>query len=691
MKKKISFLIALSMLLTGCNTAENTEQTTEKTTTTTAETTVTTTTTKVTTTMAETTAPAEEISISGILLSPVENIGMNTAMPIESEEINGIESEESFPEKEHIRLVKEYAWESESVQNQLNSFNWERSEQDFGILAPACAEELVFNSGLYEDFDNDGINESIIGLNISCDSVIGCLKLFYCDENGVEKLDFQSNINPVYTKIINNDYEFWMITALAGIGNSTAKLYSFPDGSPIEVFSGGDGGRVIYCYDNFLLECPKYPWNSFPAVITSDGEIKRLSVELISKQSFNTHVNNGEELISALKGNDFTVNKIYTAGFFSFWLESDDGECCYFDFYDLIDRGELDTVKLDNSIYGVLPEINAENTISGIDLFGKVPDMSAIEYLTQIEKCEGFSDTLDMGADAVIADLDDDGSPELIIQICSMVTISDVFGIDENGAYRATVSKDSIITENAGDVSYVGEPPVGCIIDREPQYFARYWSGGSCGGEGGWARVILSDREIKTEPLVQYEMYKDGFAQVYEYSGFESEEEYNKYIEDFFSRHRSAPVVKFRLLDVEKSEYRALVLQQLEKYFTKYKSETSFASYLTAYTEKHEDPPHGVLIEDINGDGQDEMIIHTNPFGNLNILYMKDRELKTIECGVMSQWGGTWYDKVNNRIVNEYFYNNGSDNYAGNHYNNSACHRTDNSNSRIVSWADEFR
>lgn len=219
MKNKISILLALTMLLSGCNTAETAEQTTtESTTTTTAETTVTTTTTKATTTTVATTAPVEEISASDILLSLVENTGMNTAMPIESEEISGIESETDYPDKEHIRLVKEYAWASETVQNQLNSFNWERSEQDFGISAPACAEELVFNSGLYEDFDNDGIKESIIGLNISCDSVIGCLALFYCDENGVEKLDFQSNINPVCTRIVSNDYEFWMITALADNG-----------------------------------------------------------------------------------------------------------------------------------------------------------------------------------------------------------------------------------------------------------------------------------------------------------------------------------------------------------------------------------------------------------------------------------------------------------------------------------------
>lgn len=82
----------------------------------------------------------------------------------------------------------------------------------------------------------------------------------------------------------------------------------------------------------------------------------------------------------------------------------------------------------------------------------------------------------------------------------------------------------------------------------------------------------------------------------------------------------------------------------------------SFASYLTAYTEEHEYPPYGVFIDDINGDGQDEMIMHISSFGNLDVLYMKDGELKVVECGVMSQWGGTWYDKANNRIVNEFFY-----------------------------------
>ncbi len=80
-----------------------------------------------------------------------------------------------------------------------------------------------------------------------------------------------------------------------------------------------------------------------------------------------------------------------------------------------------------------------------------------------------------------------------------------------------------------------------------------------------------------------------------------------------------------------------------------------FALYLENYTEENGHAPYGVLIEDINSDGQDEMVMHTNPFGNLDILYMKDEELKVIECDVMSQWGGTWYDRSANRIVNQYF------------------------------------
>ncbi len=661
MKRKLALLLSLALLTACANNTVNSDITKEQPATEAVETVEVTTiaSTTASTTAATTTSTTEEpeeIPVSEILLTPVKDIGMNTAMPIKAEGIEAIMTEADFPDKEHISRVKDYVWNDEAVREELTSWNWEYSAREYGITAPACADDLIFNSGVYADFDNDGVNESIIGLNLSYDIVYGCLAMFYCDETGIYDLGFKSNIYPSYTKITCNDYEYWRITATAGAGNHQSKVYSFRDGLPVEMFKGDGNGRIIYCYDSFLLECPKYPWNAFPAIITSDGEIKRLSVEQISEQSFNTHVNNGIELISALNNNGFVVSKIYTAGFYSFWIESDDGECCYFDFHNYVYSGKSDTVKMDSQFYGILPEINAENTIKGVDLFGSIPDSTAIEYLSQLEKCEGFADTLDMGADAVITDLDSDGSPELIIQICSMISVSDVFGIDENGAYRATVSKDSIISENTGDVSYIGEPPVCCIIDREPQFYSRYWSGGSCGGEGGWARLTLSDREIKTEPLAQYGMHREGFSQVYEYSGFENEEEYNKYIEDFFSRHESSPAVRFRFLDVEKSEYRALLLQQIEKYFTEYKSENSLASYLAAYTEKNGYPPYGVFIGDINGDGQDEMVLHINPFGNLYILYMKNGIVKVVNCEVMSQWGNTWYDSGKNRIINMYFY-----------------------------------
>ena len=99
-----------------------------------------------------------------------------------------------------------------------------------------------------------------------------------------------------------------------------------------------------------------------------------------------------------------------------------------------------------------------------------------------------------------------------------------------------------------------------------------------------------------------------------------------------------------------------MLLQQLEKYFTEYRSENSFESYLAAYTEKNGYPPYGVFIGDINGDGQDEMVLHVNPFGNLDILYMKNGIVTVVNCEVMSQWGNTWYDSGKNRIINMYFY-----------------------------------
>ena len=86
---------------------------------------------------------------------------MNTAMPIESEEINGIESEESFSEKEHIRLVKEYAWDDSYVQEKLDIYDWEI----YGQQRPSTAEKLTFAYGLCLDFDDDGENESFVAID----------------------------------------------------------------------------------------------------------------------------------------------------------------------------------------------------------------------------------------------------------------------------------------------------------------------------------------------------------------------------------------------------------------------------------------------------------------------------------------------------------------------------------------------
>ncbi len=81
---------------------------------------------------------------------------------------------------------------------------------------------------------------------------------------------------------------------------------------------------------------------------------------------------------------------------------------------------------------------------------------------------------------------------------------------------------------------------------------------------------------------------------------------------------------------------------------------TPLLDYYSKYVEKN-GLPYGVLIEDINGDGTEELVIHQNPFGMLEVVYLSNGEAKRVACDVMSQWGGVWYDTSRNRIVNQYF------------------------------------
>ncbi len=85
-------------------------------------------------------------------------------------------------------------------------------------------------------------------------------------------------------------------------------------------------------------------------------------------------------------------------------------------------------------------------------------------------------------------------------------------------------------------------------------------------------------------------------------------------------------------------------------------NKSPFAEYYDNYIKENEYLPYGVLIDDINDDGRDEMVMQLYPSGYMDILYIKNSELKVINCPVMSDWGNTWYDESKNRIINQYFY-----------------------------------
>ncbi len=83
----------------------------------------------------------------------------------------------------------------------------------------------------------------------------------------------------------------------------------------------------------------------------------------------------------------------------------------------------------------------------------------------------------------------------------------------------------------------------------------------------------------------------------------------------------------------------------------------SRAAYTAAY-KFHENNGyiHGVWFGNINGSGNEEMIIAFNPFG-YNVIYSYENgQLFELELDVMSSWGGTWFITEENQILNEYFY-----------------------------------
>ncbi len=188
MKKKISLLLAIAMLLSGCNTAEKAEQTTVEITTTTAETTVATTTVATTTTTTTATTAEKQTSASS---KETEVTKDNPNTPKSEVYLFDYHSIDEFApsEKEQFEILENVfygEWESDRIFDD-RFFTYRNCYFDFaGGCSPVCFMEIdegyvlpYIHGGVLECFFIKKDNPSVM-YNPHYDFIIGGITI---DEN----------------------------------------------------------------------------------------------------------------------------------------------------------------------------------------------------------------------------------------------------------------------------------------------------------------------------------------------------------------------------------------------------------------------------------------------------------------------------------------------------------------------------
>ena len=316
MKKLIPIILALIML-SGCTSAGKTSEGTFTESTTIEAETITeiqTITEIKTTTKAETSFP-DEITLTAKLSS--NHTQIRGCKVIENSQI---QSESDFPNKEHIRLAKEFCWNNEYMKSELESYD-EFEKDSEGYEKFTCADSLIFVSGISYDFDMDGENESIISIHyLPMSWYMGYTAVIYCNDNITTLL--VEDCNPgveVYALDFDDFQKFELYATYGGIGYST-EIYTIENGAPKAVVRYNYGSLandysdgVFYCY-------PKYGYAPELVVCDADGNFRQLDTEKITSEDLTAHVENADLLLERLSSDGNILSGIYTTGYYCYWI-----------------------------------------------------------------------------------------------------------------------------------------------------------------------------------------------------------------------------------------------------------------------------------------------------------------------------------------------------------------------------------
>lgn len=229
-------------------------------------------------------------------------------------------NEQDFPNTEHLRIAKETYWADDTAQERIESYNASEYRRDFGFAPAESADDLLLRSGYYYDFDKDGENESVVAVSHSVDYMqyAYCYyvdngkaqNLGECESLGMEIYDFE-------------DVLCAQVSFLFGATFYSGNIYKFSDGEAKLVSGNGEAGSIKY-ENGFFVHYQKYEQIYYPVICCKDGVFRQIGKEEISREDFETHVQNGAEYLQKLETQNITINKIETWGHYTYQLTCTD-------------------------------------------------------------------------------------------------------------------------------------------------------------------------------------------------------------------------------------------------------------------------------------------------------------------------------------------------------------------------------
>ncbi|MDE6593712.1 MAG: hypothetical protein K2K57_11710 [Oscillospiraceae bacterium] len=244
-----------------------------------------------------------------------------------------IENEEDFPEQKHIDIAREAVFNDEEISEYIEKYN---NDENYALFPPdpenfvkvTSPGNIAFSRGVAYDFDKDGERESIMELRYEPSSFMSGCAIVYCDGDECAILPEGGNPGACFTVMDYTDFCAVKIDYTYGLSGWDQIIYTFGDegitpavnyypGS-IDIHTTEDGGQYFICR-------PKYSIASAVVVCWGDGVFRQVKTRKLEEEYFINAVENGDLLLAEMKKQGKKVKRIYTMGYYCFWLCYDEG------------------------------------------------------------------------------------------------------------------------------------------------------------------------------------------------------------------------------------------------------------------------------------------------------------------------------------------------------------------------------